>query len=131
MNRSARIMSTSSPGEISISEETRNQLSIELLDQCIVYSRGAFSLKGLKGKIPIYTITHKSLAERKSVFEKYRADNALASSALDSSVTSSSCMSPNNANLETADVEEFETATVPWDRRAHQPSTSPHPAPVL
>ena len=126
MNRSARIMSTSSPGEISISEETHNQLSIELLDQCIVYSRGAFSLKGLKDKIPIYTITHKSLAERKPFFEKYRADNALASS-----LSSSNSVSSNNANLETADVEEFETATVPWDRRAHQPSTSPHPPPVL
>ena len=105
VNRSARIMSTSSPGEISISEETRNQLSIELLDQCIVYSRGAFSLKGLKDKITIHTITHKSLAERKSFFEKYRADNTLSSS-----LASPSPVSSNSANLQTDDVEEFDTA---------------------
>ena len=102
VNRSARIMSTSSPGEISISEETRNQLSIDVLDQCIVYSRGVFSLKGLKDKVEIYTITHKSLAERKLVFENYRAENTLTSS-----LASPSCMSPNNANLETANVQTY------------------------
>ncbi len=89
-------MSTSSPGEISISEETRNLLSTDVLDQCIVYSRGGFSLKGLKEKIEIYTITHESLAERKTVFEKYRAEQVLTSSSI-------SCMSPNSANFETAD----------------------------
>ena len=91
-------MSTSSPGEISVSEETRNLLSTDVFDQCIVYSRGAFSLKGLKEKIEIYTITHESLAERKTIFEKYRAEQVLTSS-----LSSISCMSPNNLNLETAD----------------------------
>ena len=68
-------MSTSSPGEVSVSTQTLQKLSKSVLCNCCSYSRGSFVLKGLKDAVEIHTINHESLDDRRHFFDEYALED--------------------------------------------------------
>jgi len=79
VNRCARIMSTSAPGEISASSRTLETLSEAQKGVCYINSRGLFNLKGVSEELEVHTVLPKHLEARTGVFEELRATEGVAS----------------------------------------------------
>lgn len=96
VNLSARVMASSTVGEICLGPATEAALSPEKKSSLVIRSRGTFSLKGVQGETEIFHCTNPELEGRFAIYEELRQAyfEAMSPGAMSPGAMSPGAMSP-------------------------------------